>query len=74
MILLEITAEWNIKVKNIFEIRRIKIEENEDENFQFSLMMKIYFFEWIFFWKKICIHREKIPGIFMFFFCKSIRE
>ena len=61
-------------MENIFEIRRIKIEENEDENFQFSLMMKIYFFEWIFLWKKNRIHREKIPRIFMLFFCKSIRE
>ena len=52
LILLEITAEWNINVENIFEIRRIKIEENEDENFQFSLMLKIYFFEWIFFLEK----------------------
>ena len=29
------TAEWNIKVENILDKRRIKTQKNEDENSQF---------------------------------------
>ena len=31
------TAEWNIKVENILERRRTKIEKSDDENFQFFI-------------------------------------
>ena len=34
-------TEWNITIKNIFGKRRIKIEKNEDENFQL-FMLNIY--------------------------------
>ena len=35
LVLLESMAKWNIKVENISEKRRIKIEKNEDESFNF---------------------------------------
>ena len=33
-LLLAATAEWNIKMENFLGKRRIKIGQNEDENFQ----------------------------------------
>ena len=72
LVLLESMAKWNIKVENISEKRRIKIEKNEDESFNFLSKADAVFKIWLQKFQSFLI--MKFFFFFLTFFVKILNK